>query len=38
MPGLDPGIHENRYGRPLCVDGRIKPGHDDVYRLFESEH
>src|SRR5579864_8819447 len=25
IPGLDPGIYE-----PLPVDGRIKPGHDDI--------
>ena len=29
MPGLDPGIHER--GSTLDVDGRVKPGHDDVW-------
>jgi hypothetical protein len=23
---------------PLRLDGRVKPDHDDVYRLFGSEH
>jgi hypothetical protein len=29
MPGLDPGIHV--FPRtPMHVDGRVKPGHDEV--------
>jgi len=28
MPGLEPGIHGNHTA--LDVDGRIKPGHDEV--------
>jgi len=24
IPGLDPGIHTQRW----CLDGRVKPGHD----------
>jgi hypothetical protein len=29
MPGLDPGIHDLATIRE-DVDGRVKPGHDDV--------
>jgi len=36
MPGLDPGIHVfASYGG--CVDGRVKPGHDDERRNDEYE-
>jgi hypothetical protein len=30
MPGLVPGIHVFNVGKQ-DVDGRDKPGHDDVY-------
>jgi hypothetical protein len=30
MPGLDPGIHDSLYTAKKDVDGRVKPGHDDV--------
>jgi hypothetical protein len=29
MPGLVPGIHVLRRAKEV-VDGRVKPGHDDV--------
>jgi hypothetical protein len=29
MPGLVPGIHVLKQSRKV-VDGRVKPGHDDV--------
>jgi hypothetical protein len=35
MPGLVPGIHERTTGfSKEDVDGRVKPGHDDVKVLF----
>jgi hypothetical protein len=30
MPGLDPGIHALPNLSKKDVDGRVKPGHDDV--------
>jgi hypothetical protein len=30
MPGLVPGIHELHFHREEDVDGRDKPGHDEV--------
>jgi hypothetical protein len=30
MPGLVPGIHVLLWSRTEDVDGRVKPGHDDV--------
>jgi len=30
MPGLDPGIHDFLALIAKNVDGRVKPGHDDV--------
>jgi len=35
MPGLVPGIHVLCAARKV-VDGRDKPGHDDVERLYET--
>jgi len=32
MPGLDPGIHDLSRGKVKNVDGRDKPGHDEVRR------
>jgi hypothetical protein len=32
MPGLLPGIHVSRPHRKKDVDGRDKPGHDEVYK------
>ena len=34
VPGLVPGIHVVP-GMPLDVDGRDKPGHDDVGTAFD---
>jgi len=31
MPGLVPGIHVLKLRASKDVDGRDKPGHDDVY-------
>jgi len=33
MPGLDPGIHVLLLRRRKDVDGRVKPGHDDLLLL-----
>jgi hypothetical protein len=33
MPGLEPGIHVFASARKKDVDGRGKPGHDDVETL-----
>jgi hypothetical protein len=33
MPGLVPGIHVLRLGTKKDVDGRDKPGHDEVWRV-----
>jgi hypothetical protein len=30
MPGLVPGIHVFSNNGKKVVDGRVKPGHDDV--------
>jgi hypothetical protein len=30
MPGLDPGIHDSLLPRRKDVDGRVKPGHDEM--------
>jgi hypothetical protein len=30
MPGLVPGIHVLKYSSKKDVDGRDKPGHDEV--------
>ena len=30
MPGLVPGIHVLKHNKPKDVDGRDKPGHDEV--------
>jgi hypothetical protein len=30
MPGLVPGIHDLEGGTAKVVDGRDKPGHDDI--------
>jgi hypothetical protein len=30
MPGLVPGIHAFSNSSKKVVDGRVKPGHDDV--------
>jgi hypothetical protein len=30
MPGLEPGIHIFGTARKKGVDGRVKPGHDEV--------
>jgi hypothetical protein len=30
MPGLDPGIHAFLSKKLNHVDGRVKPGHDDL--------
>jgi len=32
MPGLDPGIHVDPLGGK-DVDGRVKPGHDDLFGI-----
>jgi hypothetical protein len=37
MPGLDPGIHGNRHGCASCVDGRVRPGHDDGVNVLRDE-
>jgi hypothetical protein len=34
MPGLVPGIHVLTTDRKQVVDGRVKPGHDDVVRAY----
>jgi len=36
MPGLDPGIHDFLSSGHKDVDGRVKPGHDDVERSAQS--
>jgi len=33
MPGLDPGIHDYLLAATKNVDGRVKPGHDEVNGL-----
>jgi hypothetical protein len=33
MPGLVPGIHDWASGTARIVDGRDKPGHDEVMGL-----
>jgi hypothetical protein len=33
MPGLVPGIHVFLLRRNKDVDGRVKPGHDDVVTI-----
>jgi hypothetical protein len=30
MPGLVPGIHDFASGTAQIVDGRVKPGHDEL--------
>jgi hypothetical protein len=35
MPGLVPGIHVFLRSR-VCVDGRDKPGHDEVEQIAET--
>jgi hypothetical protein len=30
MPGLVPGIHVLAWNGPKGVDGRVKPGHDEM--------
>src|SRR5581483_8538486 len=32
MPGLVPGIYVLKYSEKEDVDGRVKPGHDDLCR------
>ena len=39
MPGLDPGIHVFlSAGSKQAVDGRVKPGHDDLFRVAAVHH
>jgi hypothetical protein len=33
MPGLVPGIHVLLFCRGKDVDGRVKPGHDELINL-----
>jgi hypothetical protein len=30
MPGLDPGIHQLEKNLAKKMDGRVKPGHDEL--------
>jgi hypothetical protein len=36
MPGLAPGIHVFGFRAMKDVDGRVKPGHDDLRNMEES--
>jgi hypothetical protein len=40
MPGLDPGIHVLLARESEYVDGRVKPGHDEMDRHsgFDASH